>query len=308
MKNIIILICAALVLANCGSADTGSAESKGKEKVPLIQPTTVKTAKQLNLTILLDLSDRIDSITNPSQPQHYQRDTILINYLTSYFIREMESKGGHMARGKMRVVFQPTPSDPNINDAAEKLKIDLSAMKPAAKKAVHDGFGNIVNENIGRIYSIPLRQSEWPGSDIWRFFKNDVTHVAIDKDSSYRNVLVIFTDGYIYHDNSKDKSGNRYAYILPELLDKNKLRSRNTDVKKRIEQLDFGLITKRSDLQDLEVLVLEMTPSAGHSGDEDIIRIVLSKWFTEMKVKRWEIFNSDLPTNTMPKIDDFLRQ
>jgi len=304
MKNIIILMCIAFALTNCGSGDTASHETKEKINTLPTQSANAKTAKQLNLTILLDLSDRIDSVTNPSQPQHYQRDTILIKHLTNYFTREMESKGGHMAKGKMRIVFQPTPSDPNINDAAAKLKVDLSPMNPGAKKVVHDGFDKIVSENIGRIYSIPLGQSKWPGSDIWRFFKNDVKDVAIDRDTNYRNVLVIFTDGYIYHDDSKDRVGNRFAYIIPELLDKYRLRGK--DAEQKIQQLDFGLITKRSDLQDLEVLVLEVMPSVGHKNDEDIIRVVLNKWFTEMKVKKWAIFNSDLPSTTKPKIEGFL--
>jgi len=305
MKKILIPICTAFMLTNCGSADTTSTETKSKSNTSTAQPVNAKTGKQLNLTILLDLSDRIDSVTNPSQPQHYERDAILIDHLTNYFIREMESKGGHMAKGKMRVVFQPTPSDPNINDAAAKLKVDPSPMNPAAKKIVHDDFGSIVNENIGRIYSIPLSQSKWPGSDIWRFFKNDVKDVAVDGDTNYRNILVIFTDGYIYHDDSKDKIGNRFAYIIPELFDKYKLRNQG-NIEQKIQQLDFGLITKRSDLQNLEVLVLEVTPSTGHKNDEDIIHSVLKKWFTEMKIKRWAIFNSDLPTTTKPKIDGFL--
>ncbi|PZR26445.1 MAG: hypothetical protein DI535_14335 [Citrobacter freundii] len=304
MKKISIFICIAVLLVSCGSPDTPNTDNKENTKMPPGQSANAKTSKQLNLTILLDLSDRIDSSITPSQPQHYQRDTILINHLTNYFIREMELKGGHMAKGKMRVVFQPTPSDSNINDAAAKLKVDLSPMKPPSKKVVHDGLGQTVNENIGRIYSIPLSQSEWPGSDIWRFFKNDVKDVAVDPDTTYRNVLVIFTDGYIYHEDSKDKAVNRFAYITPELLDKYRLRQGSADQK--MQQLDFGLITKRSDLQDLEVLVLEVTPSAGHKNDEDIIRSVLNKWFTEMKVKRWAIFNSDLPTTTKPKIDGFL--
>lgn len=306
MKKIIILTCLPLILINCGSSDAPSKEEKSQTGIAPAEGVKPKTGKQLNLTILLDLSDRIDSTANPTQPQHFQRDTILINHLTNYFVEEMASKGGYMAKGKMRVVFQPAPSDPNINDAAAKLKVDLSEMKLPSKKAVHNGFGAIVNENIGRIYSTSLSQAKWPGSDIWRFFKNDVKEVAVDRDTNYRNILVVFTDGYIYHDDSKDKINNRYAYILPELLGKYKLRVPGS-AEQKIKQLDFGLISKRADLQDLEVLVLEVMPSSNYKNDEEIIRIVLDKWFTEMKVKKWKILNSDLPTNTKPKIDDFLK-
>ncbi|HEY1200480.1 MAG TPA: hypothetical protein VGE79_05845, partial [Niastella sp.] len=198
------------------------------------------------------------------------------------------------------------PPDPGINQAAEKLNIDLSKMDTKGKKTTYETLGHTVAENVGNIYRSTINQAKWPGSDIWRFFKNDVKEVAIDKDSSYRNILVIFTDGYIYHDDSKDQYGNRYAYILPELFDKYKLRNNNSWAEK-IDKLDFGLISKRADLDQLEVLVLEVSPSSKYKNDEDIIRKIMEKWFSEMKVKKWKILNSDLPERSKQKIDNFLQ-
>jgi hypothetical protein len=152
-----------------------------------------------------------------------------------------------------------------------------------------------------------ISQASWPGSDICRFFKRDVNYLAIDSDPHYRNLLVIFTDGYVYHPDSKEKKGNRYSYILPELLDQYKLRNNNA-WSEEIDKQDFGLISNRSDLDQLEVLVLEVNASEKHKNDEEIIRKVMGKWFTEMKVKKWEIFNSDLPSNTEHKIDGFLKE
>ena len=42
------------------------------------------------------------------------------------------------------------------------------------------------------------------------------------------------------------------------------------------------LITTREDLQELEVLVLEIIPSAEYKNDEDILKAYLTKWFREM--------------------------
>lgn len=300
MKYIIIL---AILLWGCGSNDAPPASDKPGKPAAAQAP---QTDKQINLTILLDLSDRIDPKTYPEIPEHFQRDSSLICYLTDYFLSEMKSKGTYMAKGKMRLIFHPNPPDPGINLAAERLNIDLSKMDTRGKKTTHDALGRTVAENTGNIYRSAINQAKWPGSDIWRFFKNDVKEVAIDKDPNYRNVLVIFTDGYIYHDDSKDKDENRYAYILPDLFDKYQLRKNNNWVEK-MDNLNFGLISKRSDLDQLEVLVLEISPSPKHKNDEDIIIKIMDKWFSEMKVKKWKILNSDLPERTKQKIDNFLR-
>lgn len=299
MKYIITL---AIILWGCSSNEAPPSSDKTAGP-PVVQ--TPETDKQINLTILLDLSDRIDPKTNPENPEHFQRDSALICYLTDQFLREMKSKGTYMAKGKMRLIFHPNPPDPGINQAAEKLNIDLSRMDTKSKKTTYDSLKHIVAENISTIYRATINQAKWPGSDIWRFFKNDVKEVAVDKDSGYRNILVIFTDGYIYHDDSKDKYENRYAYILPELFDTYQLRN-NNNWSEKMDKLNFGLISKRSDLDQLEVLVLEISPSPNYKNDEDIIRKVMDKWFSEMKVKSWKILNSDLPEHSKQKIDKFL--
>jgi hypothetical protein len=265
-----------------------------------------KANKQINLTILLDLSDRIDPVGNPDKPGHFERDSALISYLSEYFISQMKTNGTYMAKGKMRIVFHPNPPDPAISQAAAKLSVDLSKMDVREKKVVYETLRQTVTENVNNIYNTTIRQAIWPGSDIWRFFKNDVKDIAVDPDSSYRNLLVIFTDGYLYHTDSKDNNKNRYAYILPELFDKYRLRNTN-NWSKKIDDLDFGLISKRADLDQLEVLVLEVAPSANHKNDEDIIRKVMDKWFSEMKVKRWKIINSDLPQFAQQKAESFLK-
>jgi len=289
--------------AGCNSDQTKSPiQAQAKQSTSL---GATQANKQLNLTILLDLSDRIDPKKFPENPEHYARDSALINYFTDYFLQQLKAKGTYLSKGKMRVIFHPTPEDANINTEASKLNIDLSKMNSKDKKTIFDSLKNTVSKSIGYIYNTAITKAVWPGSDIWRFFKNDIRDIAIDTDSSYRNLLIIFTDGYIYHADSKIKEGNRYSYITPELFDTYKLRNDNQWVNK-IDKLDFGLITKRTDLSNLEVLVLEITPTPKHKNDEDIIGKVLDKWFREMQVKRWKVFNSDLPQTTKQKLEPFL--
>jgi hypothetical protein len=266
-----------------------------------------KHPKQLNINILLDLSDRIDPVISPDKPEHAEKDIEIIGYLAQYFVNDMNKKGTYQSKGKIRVNFYPRPNDPNIHILAEKLNADVSKMDVKQKKEIHDHLQEDFTGNLKQIYSSTIKEQHWTGSDIWRFFKNDVIDYCVAKDTcaSYRNVLIIVTDGYIFHEDSKNTSGNRYEYLLPGLLDKHKLRN-NSQWREEMQKQDFGLISTRKDLDNLEVMVLEVTPSPGNKDDEDIIKAVLSKWLGEMHVKRYAIHNSDLPQYTKQRIADFL--
>lgn len=292
-----------LILIGCGAEDQKSQES------PLVA-STAKLGKQLNINILWDLSDRIDPLKNPASPDHYQRDIEIIKDLTVLFKQDMDRKGAYMSKGKIRVFFTPPPSDPNINSIAQDLSKDLSIYKGDGsnkeKKKIYDAITTQFIENANKIYSLTIdnnkAKKDWDGSDIWRFFKNDVDKV-IDPDTSYRNVLVILTDGYIYHKDSREVKGTRTQYILPETL---RPFRNNSNWLQLFENKDYGLMGTGKNLSGLEVLVLEVTPSKNNKNDEDYIKAYLKKWFSEMGIKKAEVFSTDLPTYTKGRIESFI--
>ncbi len=61
-------------------------------------------------------------------------------------------------------------------------------------------------------------------------------------------------------------------------------------------------------MSNLDVLVLEVNPSEKFKNDEDVIKEYLNKWFTEMNVNSYKLYNSDLPQYTKSKIDKFINQ
>lgn len=276
-------------------------------------------AKQLNITVLIDLSDRVSPQINPANPSHFKRDLEIIKHIAEIFVKDMEGKtdgtgGGFAAKGKIKVIFTPMPEDENINEIVKTLNIDLSKITglkriAAEKKKIHDTLPNIFTENLENIYSQTISQKKWIGADIWRFFKNDISDFCIEKSTSpaYRNILIVLTDGYIYHKDSIYRDKNRYSYLLPSLIENYHLRN-TSDIENAVKKADFGLLSVRRDLQDLEILVLEVEPSASHKNDEDIIKIVLSKWFEEMGVskEKYKIYNSEVPEMTKTRIDRFI--
>lgn len=308
----LLCILSVLLAASCGNAD--NSEKKADQTISdEIVPSSGSNG-QLNINVLWDISDRINDQKNSAAPPHYQRDIEAIKTLTEVFKKDMQVKGAYKAKSKIRVLFYPTPANNEINTIAKNLSYDLSSFNGEEanrkKKIVYDSITKQFEKSTKTIYELTLNANKtksWDGSDIWRFFKNDVKDYCIEKRRGYRNILVIITDGYIYHKDSKDRAGNRTAYVLPETL---KPFRTNSTWKQLFDKGDYGLISTRNDLKDLEVLVLEITPSANHKNDEDILKAYLAKWLREMGVAENNIacYNSDLPDYTRNKIIDFINR
>lgn len=261
-----------------------------------------KPEVQLNISILLDLSDRISPDINPCTPSHIERDTAIVNFIVDYFKRDMEKLGLYKAKGKIKLFCYPYPNNPKINTITKALKADCSNINNKQKRAVYKTIGSTFSNSLATIYEQAISDGDWIGSDIWRFFKNDVKDYCVDTNPNYRNILVILTDGYIYHSQSKRRVDNRFEYLLAN----NIKQYRGANAIQNIEKDDFGLIAERNDLNDLEVLVLEISPEKNHPNDEDILKYCIGKWLKEMNVKRYSIFNTDLTTHTVERIENFL--
>ncbi|MGK0137563.1 MAG: hypothetical protein ACI9DJ_001010 [Algoriphagus sp.] len=296
MKKIIYLFTFTLFFLSCG--DNKEEDSRS------LKLTNEKSDKQLNITILLDLSDRIEPTKYPTKPEHFQRDIEIVNYFTEIFKKDMEQRGAFMAKGKMKVIFSPRPEDQEINQVATELSVDLSTANNKEKKHFFDNVSSNFKENLERIYTKTIETKNYLGSDIWRFFKNDVVDFAISEDNQYTNILVILTDGYLFHEGSKGKEGNRSMSLLPKDINNNNFRI--NDWEDKFKKDDYGYISTRNDLENLDVLVLEISPSPQYKDDEDVIKAYLGKWFNEMKVNQCKLYNSDLPPYTKTRIDKFI--
>jgi hypothetical protein len=73
--------------------------------------------KNLNVSILIDLSDRIDPEKNANPTMEYfQRDTEYIKAIDKGFLDHIKSKKVIQLDDQMQVFFNPEPSDPQMND------------------------------------------------------------------------------------------------------------------------------------------------------------------------------------------------
>jgi hypothetical protein len=292
MKKILFYVCLSISVISCGNGGQQGTPVKPQEK-------------QLNISILLDLSDRISPQINPATPEHYQRDIENIKTVTEFFKANMVHLTAWKAKGKIRIFFSPAPSTPIVNEIASKLNIDCSTMDNKGRKKVHDTISGLFAQNLAEIYKQTIATSTWEGSDIWRFFKDDVKSYCVAKDTTYRNILIIFTDGYLYHKQSFIRNNNRFSY----LLESNIRQYRRMNWQELIDGDDFGIISEVKDLNNVEVLVLEIcAEKSSNKIDEDILKYTWQKWLEEMNVSHYEVYSSDLPTNTKTRIEVFLNK
>lgn len=274
-----MVICAVLIgmfiMNGCGT----SAESDKKETVSEDKPLP------LNISVYLDLSDRLTRELTPSQ---MERDTAIINHLVDIFIKDCIDNGKILnSENHFQVFFFPAPNVSEIALLARGLNVDLSKTDLRNKKVELMEMKSRFQNNLAQIYNEAINEEKWIGCDIWGFFSNkEVDKLCIRK--GYRNILVILTDGYLFHANNKVNDGTAYSYVLPQTLN----------------VPNSSLIVKRDGLDDLEVLMLEVNPYTPQQREPLVS--VLENWFKQMGVGLFAVSETTLPVNSEVYIDNFM--
>lgn len=263
-------------------------------------PTYILKEKKnnLNISVLLDLSDRIEKLKTK------EKDSSYLASLSQTFVVHVKKKKLILLEDKMQLFFNPEPSDEKINKIAEKLKISFT--KDTPKSQIEQTL-SLYAEKPSELYELAIDDAKiaknYPGSDIWRFFKDNVKDYCIDE--CHRNILVILTDGYMYYEGSIMNDKNRTSYLTPKSLDKLKLNTANWE--DELQKRDLGFIPAITDLSDLEVLVIGISnQNENNPYSQDIIETYWNNWLEEMGVKRYKVKNADLPSSIEKVISDFI--
>ena len=241
----------------------------------------------LNISVYLDLSDRL---TRELTPNQMERDTAIINHLIDIFIEDCATNGKIVnSKSHFQVFFYPSPSSSNIAQLAKGLNVDMAKTDIKQKKRELMDMKSRFQTNIYQIYSDAISEKKWIGSDIWGFFSNkEVDKLCVRK--GYRNILVILTDGYLFHSGNKVKEGDAYSYILPQTL----------------QNPNASLIVRRDGLTDLEVLMIEVNPYTPK--ERDVLISTIEKWLNEMEVRKFVVSETALPVTTEIYIDNFIKE
>lgn len=255
----------------------------------------------LNISILLDLSDRISPTKYPNTTmEYYLRDVGYINSVSEAFSEHIKGKKIKQMNDKIQLFFDPAPLNPEINSISKDLKIILT--KENVSNEIINAAEKKYKEKPLTLYQLAIKDNHYIGSDTWKFFKTKVNQYCTEK--GHRNILVILTDGYIYYENSKMTDGNQATYLTPEIIRKNGFNTTNWADK--FHKGNFGFIKANEDLSNLEILVLGINPSTKNPYEEDVIKAYWAKWFEAMKVKRYEVHTAELPSDMDGIIKEFI--
>src|SRR6218665_84956 len=285
MKNTLLKISMSLLLILFFSC---------KEETKTIKKETStksSVSENYNISILVDLSDRISLKKNPNPTMEiYERDLGYIKSISEAFTEHLKSKRLRQIDDKMQLFFNPEPENPEINSISKELRITVN--KDNASKKFLNSINDTYASKTKTIYDSAIKDDKYIGSDIWNFFDSKVKDQCIDKN--FRNILIILTDGYMFYEGTIIKDGNLSSYLTPQLIKQNGLNT--NDWEKKIDKENFGFIKIDTDLSDLEVLVLGINPSRNNPFEEKVIKAYWTKWLSEMKIKHFEIKNTDLPS------------
>lgn len=271
-KSFIIFAIALFFITSIASCEKKKAET---------QPT-------LNISVYLDLSDRL---TRDLQPNQTYRDTAIINYIVDYFRGKTLGPAILKSENKMKIFFYPTPNKTEISTLAQGLSVDIGEKQGVDKRRALEGMKDVFSKNLGQIYKETLNEKNWVGCDIWDFFSNKKVDNLCIKDGA-RNILVILTDGYIFAENNKIKEDNAYSYILPQTL---------------VVEGSSLIDRRQGELKGkgLEVLMLEVNPYQPNQRDKMVN--VLENWIKSMGIEKFVVAETDANlTNTQTIIKNFL--
>ncbi|WP_343695038.1 hypothetical protein [Flavobacterium sp.] len=295
MKNTLLKISLSLLLILFFSCKE---DSKDEEKETAVKSSV---SENYNISILVDLSDRISLKKNPNPTmEFYQRDLGYIKSVSEAFTQHLKSKRMRQIDDKMQLFFNPEPESPEINSIADQLKISVD--KNNASKKLLNSINETYATKTSKIYQSAIDDDKYIGSDIWNFFDSKAEDQCVEK--GYRNILVILTDGYMYYDGTKFKNGNLSSYLTPQLIKQNGLNT--NDWEKKFTTENFGFVKTDTNLSNLEVLVLGINPDKKNPYEEKVIKAYWAKWLKEIKISHFEIKSAELPSNMDKIIKDFI--
>lgn len=124
---IVALIAIFAIVSSCITDDNS------KSSTEAITPTVDSDLNRpLNISVFLDLSDRLDRDLVPSQ---FDRDTAIIGTLVQLFMEDCIHKGRIInSENHFQIFFHPVPKSTEIATLASGLNFDMSSTPIAEKK------------------------------------------------------------------------------------------------------------------------------------------------------------------------------
>ena len=215
-----------------------------------IQVPNMQEEHYVNMTILLDLSDRIES------KQQRERDLFIISELLEAFEERQRQFGFQLSKDRLSIaVAHQKNTQVDLFELGEKLCVDMSLK--GVNKPKFDKMKKEFLIALDSLYSTAAL-SETMGADIWTFFRDQLPfYLSSSKNTKkYHNKLIILSDGYLQFDRSIGRKRKKGTYMQNISNLRNK-----SNWEELFEEQKFGLLPHDfSDIPDLEVFMVEIAP------------------------------------------------
>ncbi|MDC7997034.1 hypothetical protein [Gilvibacter sediminis] len=273
-------------------------KSTASNSGPCLEHIQNNKVNNLNISVLLDLSDRIED------NKVISKDSAYLASISEAYLDHVKSKKLIFLEDRLKLYFNPEPSNKKINEIAHELEVTFTKDSPQAEiQNTFEKYNSLPSTLYSYAQADAIEKQGYPGSDIWRFFKDHVNDYCIS--SCHRNILIILTDGYMYYDQTVMREKNRTSYLTPKYTKTLPLNS--SDWKAKMENGDYGFIPASEGLEDLEVLVLGLdTKNPSNPYELDVLNAYWENWFKQMGIKKYKIKSTDIPSSVDKVIKDFL--
>ena len=287
MKSNFFYCVIAIAILACGMISCTSSNDKEGSGKDGETTTGAQKNQPLNVSIFIDLSHRI--VEESDGLKGVDKDTAIVSIITDYISTNAYKHKIKFNKDHIKVFFHPAPTDPNTAKLAQQLEVNFAEFDKAQIQEKMNAASDLTknfNSYLKTIYDAAIQQSNFIGSDIWGFFNTKAQKNCVM--DGYRNVLVVITDGYIYHkDNlNEDKANKQSTFITKRSL------------------ADGYSLKPVGKIHDLEVLMLELKTNP--VSDFEKMRSTISDWFGAIGITNYDILETDLPANLKKPITDFL--
>jgi hypothetical protein len=282
-----------------------------------LTPVAFKTIpiSHFNITFASDLSNRV----NPGLYKRPLTDVDVLKIVTGHLYPSvLRYRRSENQKDKLLIDFINKGLISEYAVRTERLFIDFGAFarqndrinyileRQHVKQTLRLDSQKMVDE-FSRINSLAAKQNF--GADIWTYFNEGIDDKRVLSDekpindgrntyvNTYRNVLILATDGYIeagIYDKGFDLSKKRIEIFRTAFL-----ASGETDLNHFFKKNKQFRITpvRNPHLKDLEVLVMELYDRSKSKGgaatvqptDMEIIKLFWTDWLQQSKVKRFEL-------------------
>lgn len=282
-----------------------------KKTPPSPPPPPQVVVNDYNILLVPDLSNRIDQNIHP-KPIH---DSVLINNILDHLqdILKLQSRTTNVLDiYKLDFINRGILNENSVN--AEDVEINFRNFKGnliGSSEYIRKDLKKdikIFKNSAKNIYDYALAHQS--GSDVWNYFNETITPNILPSDGEKvmlttanielvkrnKNVVVLFTDGYIENIN-KDK-GYTLNQDLINSIRNSYNNSRGDNLEKFIlSRPEYHLKPTKNDLRNLNILIFEVIDrSLDKNGvakhqptDFQIMRIIWTKWLTDSGCKNVEI-------------------